>query len=80
MNDGEVIMEQNINSEIMDKLTKVCICKAIPRSRIKAVIKGGAKTLKEVQQATGAGSGGCGGRRCTPKIEDLLEQHNRGEF
>lgn len=73
-------MDQNINSEIMDKLTKVCLCKAIPRSRIKAAIKGGAHTLKEVQKATGAGSGGCGGRRCTPKIEELIEKHNSGEF
>lgn len=65
-------MEHNINEEIMDKLTKVCLCKAIPRSKIKAAIKNGARTVKEVQEATGAGSGGCGGRRCTPKIEELL--------
>lgn len=67
-------MEQNLNEEILDKLTKVCICKAISRASIKKSIKNGAKTLKEVQCATGAGSGGCGGRRCTPKIEQLLEQ------
>lgn len=73
-------MEQNISSEIMDKLTKVCLCKAIPRSKIKAAIKGGAHSLKEVQKITGAGSGGCGGRRCSPKIEDLIEQHERGEY
>ncbi len=66
-------MEQNLNSEILDKITKVCICKAIPRSTIKKVIKDGAKTLEEVQKATGAGSGPCGGRRCTPKIVELLE-------
>ena len=73
-------MEQNINSEIMDKLTKVCLCKAIPRSKIKAAIKGGALTLKEVQKITGAGSGGCGGRRCGPKIEDLIEKHKQGDY
>ncbi len=67
-------MEQNINSEIMDKLTKVCLCKAIPRSVIKKAIKNGARTVEEVQRATGAGSGGCKGRRCTPKIEELLKQ------
>ena len=65
-------MEQNLNEEILDKLTKVCLCKAIPRSTIKKAIKNGAKSVKEVQTATGAGSGGCRGRRCTPKIEMLL--------
>lgn len=73
-------MEQNINSEIMDKLTKVCLCKAIPRSKMKAAIRGGALTLKEVQKATGAGSGGCQGRRCSPKIEELIEQYKNGEW
>ncbi len=64
---------QNPNQEIMDKMTKVCICKGIPRSTMKNAIRNGAKTLAEVQKATGAGSGPCGGRRCTPKILELLE-------
>lgn len=63
-----------LNEEILDKLTKVCLCKGIPRSTMKKAIKNGAATLQEVQKATGAGSGPCGGRRCTPKIVDLLEQ------
>ncbi len=67
-------MDQNLNSEVLDKITKVCICKAIPRATIKKVIKNGAKTLEEVQKATGAGSGPCGGRRCTEKILQLLEE------
>lgn len=73
-------MEQDINSEILDKMTKVCICKGIPRATMKKVIKDGARTLQEVQQATGAGSGPCGGRRCTPKILGLLEQYEDNEF
>lgn len=67
-------MEQNLNEEIKDKLTKVCLCKAISRAAIKKAIKDGAKSLKEVQKVTGAGSGSCCGRRCTPKIEKLLEE------
>jgi NAD(P)H-nitrite reductase large subunit len=67
-------MDQNINNEIMDKITKVCLCKAIPRSTIKKAIQNGARTVEEVQKATGAGSGGCNGNRCTPKIEELLKQ------
>lgn len=66
-------MQDNINQDIMDKLTKVCICKAISRAKIKEAIKNGALTLDEVQKATGAGNGGCGGKRCTPKILELLE-------
>ncbi len=66
-------MDGNISNEIMDKLTKVCLCKAIPRSTIKQAIRNGATTLEAVQKATGAGSGGCKGYRCTPKIEQLLK-------
>ncbi len=60
--------------EILDKMTKVCICKAIPRSKMKQAIKDGCKTLEEVRKYTGAGSGPCGGRRCTPKILALLDE------
>jgi NAD(P)H-nitrite reductase large subunit len=73
-------MEQSINPEILDKLTKVCLCKAIPRSKIKAAIKNGARTIEEVRKVTGAGTGGCGGRRCTPKIEELLKQYEETGF
>lgn len=64
--------ENNLQSEIMDKMTKVCICKGISRATMKKVIRDGAVTVAEVQKATGAGSGSCGGRRCTPKIEQLI--------
>lgn len=63
----------DINQEIMDKLTKVCICKGISRATIKKAIKDGADTLEKVQKAVGAGSGSCGGKRCTPKILEILE-------
>jgi NAD(P)H-nitrite reductase len=67
-------MEQNIKPEILDKLTKVCLCKGISRATIKKAIMNGAKTIEEVRKATGAGSGSCGGKRCTPKIEQLLTE------
>lgn len=69
-------MENNINEKILDKLTKVCICKAIPRSKIKESIEAGAKTVDDVKKATGAGSGGCRGCRCIPKIQELIETHS----
>lgn len=71
-------MENGMTPEILDKLTKVCICKAIPRSKMKEVIRGGADTLEKVRAATGAGSGGCKGQRCTPKIIQLLEDYKNG--
>lgn len=64
------------NQEILDKYTKVCICKAISKSTMKKVISEGADTLEKVRKATTAGSGSCGGRRCTPKILELLEEMN----
>lgn len=65
----------DVNQDIIDKHTKVCICKVINKSTMKKVIAGGANTLEKVQKATSAGSGSCGGRRCTPKILDLLEEY-----
>lgn len=59
--------------EILDKMTKVCICKAISRATIKKAISSGGLTVEEVNKATGAGSGSCGGRRCAPKIQELIE-------
>jgi NAD(P)H-nitrite reductase large subunit len=67
-------MEQHLSPDMLDKLTKVCICKGISRAAIKAALNNGAETLEAVQEATGAGTGSCGGKRCTPKILELLSQ------
>ncbi|MDF2951687.1 MAG: NAD(P)H-nitrite reductase [Anaerocolumna sp.] len=67
-------MDEDKNIEIIDKMTKVCICKSISRATMKKVIQNGATTLSEVQKATGAGSGSCHGRRCSVKINALLEE------
>lgn len=67
-------MEQNLNEEIKDKLTKVCLCKAVSRASIKKAIRNGAISVEEVQQATGAGNGSCGGKRCKYKIQELIDQ------
>lgn len=61
---------------ILDKLTKVCLCKGINRASIKKAIENGAQTIGEVQKVTGAGSGSCHGCRCTPKIQEFIEQMN----
>jgi len=67
-------MDNNLNEAILDKLTKTCTCKLITRAKIKEAIKNGASTIEEVQKATGAGSGPCKGKNCSPRISDLLRQ------
>lgn len=65
-------MENNLNSEILDKITKTCTCKSISRAKIKEAIKDGAHTIEEVSKITGACTGSCKGFRCKSKIEDLI--------
>ncbi|MCX7904970.1 MAG: (2Fe-2S)-binding protein [Caloramator sp.] len=68
-------MNSDINEDILDKLTKVCLCKGISRATIKKAIENGAKTVEDIRKATGATTGGCGGRRCTPKIQKLIDEY-----
>ena len=42
-------MSEDLNQDILDKLTKVCLCKAINRASIKKAIANGADTLEKVQ-------------------------------
>ncbi|QNO14016.1 (2Fe-2S)-binding protein [Alkalicella caledoniensis] len=67
-------MNQVISADIMDKLQKISLCKGISKASIKKAIKEGAKTLKEVEKATGASSGPCKGKRCAHKIGEILEE------
>lgn len=70
-------MENNLNAEILDKITKVCPCKAISRATIKEAIKNGAHTIEEVSKVTGACTGGCKGYRCKSKIQDLINDSSK---
>lgn len=65
----------NLNQEILDKITKVCVCKAISRATIKDVIAKGAHTVDDVVKITGACTGGCKGFRCKDKIQTLINDH-----
>jgi len=73
-------MENGIKPEILDRITKVCICKAIPRSKIKEAIRKGADTVVKVNEATGSGSGECKARRCGLKIKGLIDGYKNGEW
>lgn len=72
-------MEDNgITPEILDKLTKTCLCKQIKRAKIKDLIRKGARSFQEIHEATGAGTGACKGQRCIPKVEALIEEYEDG--
>lgn len=58
--------------EIIDGLKTICICKGIKKKIFKDLIADGKTTIEELRKATGAGSGPCGGRRCTPRLNELL--------
>lgn len=68
-------MNNNLNQEILDKITKVCVCKAISRAKIKEVIANGAHTVEDVSRVTGACTGGCKGFRCKDKIQGLIDDY-----
>jgi NifU-like protein len=53
----------------------VCKCQKITKEQIEEAIAHGAYTVEMVAKATGATKGECGGVRCTPLIEDLLNQY-----
>lgn len=55
----------------------VCICKRVTKEKMIEAIESGASTVSMVKYKTGAGSGACHGRRCTPKIEKLLADHTK---
>jgi len=53
----------------------LCKCKKITREQIEDAIKQGAYTVEMIAQATGATTGECGGVRCKPMIQDILNQY-----
>lgn len=70
----------NLEQKIKDKLTKVCVCRAITKHDIKESIRNGAKTIDQIAATTGATYGSCCGRRCKDKIEGLVEEYHEGEW
>jgi NAD(P)H-nitrite reductase large subunit len=64
-------MDQN---EILEGLKPICLCKGIRKKVFLKHIANGTKTLEGLRKATGAGTGSCEGKRCTPRILDLLKK------
>jgi bacterioferritin-associated ferredoxin len=63
--------------EILARFRVVCICKGIKLGRISDAIRAGAKTVQEVNRATGSGRGECKATRCRPVIEEMLRNGGR---
>lgn len=59
-------------SEIVDNMKVVCQCNSIKKATYKKLIAQGMKSLDELQKTTGAGSGECGGKRCGPRLLEML--------
>ena len=57
---------------LLEGMKVVCICKGIKKSVFWKVLDTGARTKEEVNRLTGSGSGGCQGRRCGPRILEML--------
>ena len=58
--------------QIIEGLKVVCKCKNIRQRDFLKHIKTGMTTVEELKKATGAGSGTCKGKGCTPRIAELL--------
>ncbi len=61
------------DEKIIEGLKPVCLCKGIRKSVFLKHMQAGLLTLEELRKATGAGSGPCKGKRCTPRILELLK-------
>jgi len=60
---------------IIDGLKTICICKGIKKKVFLKLLEEGVDSLEGLRKATGAGSGPCGGQRCTPRLLEMLEHH-----
>ncbi len=64
---------------ISDRMMKVCLCKGVTKYTIKECIKEGARTVDDVRKNTGASGGACKGRRCLDKINEIINEYDKGE-
>ncbi len=60
--------------EIIEGLKPICLCKGIKKKVFMKHLAAGIHTLEGLRKATGAGTGSCGGKRCTPRILDLIKE------
>ncbi len=69
---GSTVAPQPSARTLLEGLKVVCICKGIKMRTFWRVMDDGAQTHEQIDQATGSGSGQCQGRRCGPRILEML--------
>lgn len=62
---------------LLEGMKVVCICKGIKMRTFWRAMDDGAQTHEQINQATGSGSGQCQGRRCGPRILEMLRNLSR---
>lgn len=62
---------------LLEGLKVVCICQGIKKSTFWKALDAGARTIEDINRVTSAGSGGCNGRRCGPRIREMLRDFSQ---
>jgi bacterioferritin-associated ferredoxin len=62
---------------LLEGMKVVCICKGIKKRIFWQALDSGAQTKDDVNRLTGSGNGGCQGRRCGPRILEMLRNRGR---
>jgi bacterioferritin-associated ferredoxin len=62
---------------LLEGMKVVCICKGIKMRTFWRAMDDGAQTHEQIDKATGSGSGQCQGRRCGPRILEMLRNLSR---
>ena len=57
---------------IVEGMKVVCICKGIKKRVFWKALDEGLCTKEDINRCTGSGSGSCQGRRCGPRILDMI--------
>lgn len=59
---------------VVEGMKVVCICKGIKKRAFWNALDAGICTHEDINRHTGSGSGSCQGRRCGPRILDMLKR------
>lgn len=70
---GEAGVEPETRS-VVEGMKVVCICKGIKQRVFWNALDAGMCTHEDINRHTGSGSGSCQGRRCGPRILDMLKR------
>lgn len=62
---------------VVEGMKVVCICKGIKKRVFWKALDAGICTHEGINRHTGSGSGSCQGRRCGPRILDMLKRLSR---